>query len=561
MTRKILRRVLPWLVLAGSFAVLCVFEWRNISDLLDSDMASDMIYANLLAKEGAFFSPNWYYSSELRVFANHLSFTPLFLLTQDWRLVRGLGSMLTYALFVASVYAPIRHTSLKRFYPLVAAAMLMPLSVTYFHYSFVGTLYTHYYILSFWLMGLTLGQSEAAGRARAWRLGLLAALSVVAGLCGLRFLLFSALPLCASALYLRARAGRKAAPRTRRLAWGSLLSLGAMAAGAAVNLLVLSRLYTFQTFAEVTYTSLQPEAAGEFLRNLLSLLGFPESGSLFSSALAAAALSLLLVALIAWACWAALRAPGDAAPLAAAAPSAGDPSLSEIAVPSAPAADKSPAAAPSAGDPSLSEIGDRVLALFFLAAAVMHIGLLSLTSMPRNMYHFLPVSVYALPLAACALRRLPWPKRARAALAGGMACLLAATSAVNSLYFSRRDITYEPRMALESLLAEGYDCGYATFWRANVLTELSGGEVEMYSLGGPYDGPEAFDNLFPWLQLKAHDDTPPAGKVFVLLSKYEGETSLPVFSRLDPSHAVYESPYLIALGYESVEALRQDAAS
>ena len=196
MTRKILRRVLPWLVLAGSFAVLCVFEWRNISDLLDSDMASDMIYANLLAKEGAFFSPNWYYSSELRVFANHLSFTPLFLLTQDWRLVRGLGSMLTYALFVASVYAPIRHTSLKRFYPLVAAAMLMPLSVTYFHYSFVGTLYTHYYILSFWLMGLALGQCGASGRARAWRLILLAALSAVAGLCGLRFMLFSALPLC-----------------------------------------------------------------------------------------------------------------------------------------------------------------------------------------------------------------------------------------------------------------------------------------------------------------------------------------------------------------------------
>ena len=139
MSWKTLRRALPWLVLAGSFAVLCVFEWRNITDLLDSDMASDMIYANLLAKEGSFFSPNWYYSSELRVFANHLSFTPLFLLTQDWRLVRGLGSMLTYALFVLSVYPPLRHTSLKRFYPLVAAAMLLPLSVTYFHYSFVGT--------------------------------------------------------------------------------------------------------------------------------------------------------------------------------------------------------------------------------------------------------------------------------------------------------------------------------------------------------------------------------------------------------------------------------------
>ena len=538
-----LRRAVPWLVLAGCFAALCYFEWRNVGDLLDSDMASDLIYARLLAQEGTFFSPNWYYSSELRVFANHLSFTPLFLITQDWRLVRGLGSMLTYALFVLSLYAPLSQVGLRRQYPLVAAAMLLPLSVMYFHYSMVGTSYTHYYILSFLLLGLALGQCGASGRARAWRLILLGALSVAAGLCGLRFLLFSSLPLCASALYLWARAGRAAGPRTRRLAWGSLLSLGAMAAGAAVNLLVLSRLYTFQTFAEVTYTSFQPEAAGEFLRNLLSLLGFPENGSLFSPALAPAALSLLLLALIAWASWSALRAP---APGAAAAQSAILAQPGEAAAPS-PAETDAP--------------GDRVLALFFLAAAVMHIGLLSLTSMPRNAYHFLPISVYALPLAACALKRLPWPGRWRAALAGVLACLLAATSAVNSLYFSRRDVTYELRMALESLQAEGYDCGYATFWRANVLTELSGGEVEMYCLEGPYDGPEAFDTIFPWLQLKAHDDAPPAGKVFVLLSKYEGETSLPVFSRLDPSHAVYESPYLIALGYESVEALRQDAAS
>ena len=538
-----LRRAVPWLVLAGCFAALCYFEWRNVGDLLDSDMASDLIYARLLAQEGTFFSPNWYYSSELRVFANHLSFTPLFLITQDWRLVRGLGSMLTYALFVLSLYAPLSQVGLRRQYPLVAAAMLLPLSVMYFHYSMVGTFYTHNYILSFLLLGLALGQCGASGRARAWRLILLGALSVAAGLCGLRFLLFSSLPLCASALYLWVRAGRAAGPRTRRLAWGSLLSLGAMAAGAAVNLLVLSRLYTFQTFAEVTYTSFQPEAAGEFLRNLLSLLGFPENGSLFSPALAPAALSLLLLALIAWASWSALRAP---APGAAAAQSA------ILAQPGA-------AAAPSPAETDAP--GDRVLALFFLAAAVMHIGLLSLTSMPRNAYHFLPISVYALPLAACALKRLPWPGRWRAALAGVLACLLAATSAVNSLYFSRRDITYELRMALESLLAEGYDCGYATFWRANVLTELSGGEVEMYCLEGPYDGPEAFDTIFPWLQLKAHATEPPEGKVFVLLSKYEGETSLPVFSRLDPSHAVYESPYLIALGYESDAALREDAAS
>ena len=54
-------------MLAGCFAALCVFMWRNVTDLLDSDMASDMIYANLLAKEGSFLSTSWYYSTELRI--------------------------------------------------------------------------------------------------------------------------------------------------------------------------------------------------------------------------------------------------------------------------------------------------------------------------------------------------------------------------------------------------------------------------------------------------------------------------------------------------------------
>ena len=75
-----------------------------------------------------------------------------------------------------------------------------------------------------------------------------------------------------------------------------------------------------------------------------------------------------------------------------------------------------------AGDAAPAEdgaAGERVLALFFGAAALMHVGLLSLTSLPRNGYHFLPVSVYALPLAAGALRRLPWPGAGAGGAGGG----------------------------------------------------------------------------------------------------------------------------------------------
>lgn len=154
-----LRRILSWLALAVCFAVLCVFLWRNVTDLLDSDMASDMIYADLLRQEGSLLSSNWYYSSEIRILSNHLFFTPLFYLTRDWHLVRFLGTALSYVLLLLSLWTVTRQVGLRRWFPLIGAALLLPLSIAYTHYSLVGTFYMPHHILAFFLFALTLSQS------------------------------------------------------------------------------------------------------------------------------------------------------------------------------------------------------------------------------------------------------------------------------------------------------------------------------------------------------------------------------------------------------------------
>ena len=166
-----LRRILSWLALAVCFAVLCVFLWRNVTDLLDSDMASDMIYADLLRQEGSLLSSNWYYSSEIRILSNHLFFTPFFYLTRDWHLVRFLGTALSYVLLLLSLWTVTRQVGLRRWFPLIGAALLLPLSIAYTHYSLVGTFYMPHHILAFFLFALTLSQSApCTPRARALRL-------------------------------------------------------------------------------------------------------------------------------------------------------------------------------------------------------------------------------------------------------------------------------------------------------------------------------------------------------------------------------------------------------
>ncbi len=522
MLLRIARRAAPWVALACAFALLCVFEWRNVGDLLDSDMGSDMIYANLLFKEGRLLSPSWYYSTELRILHNHLFFTPLFYLTQDWRLVRFLGSVISYVLFLVSLGCLTRQLGLKRFFPLLGAALLLPLSEVYFHYTFISTFYTPYLILSFFLFALVLSQSAPLpSRARALRLAVLGVLSLLTGLSGFRFVISSALPLTLAALVLFLR--RRGHERARRLLLGSLVCLGAMVLGVLVNRLVLSRLYTFASYGDMGFTTFSFERVGQFFTGLLALLGFPAGKPVFSLALGPAALSWGLLGLGAWSVAATLRAPRGAA--------------------------------------EAPPFGEQLLALFVLFGTALFLCLAALTDMELYHYHFLPIAVYLAPLAAMRLQSLRLPSL-RIAAAGALAALLGVTCLINYPYFTRRDMTYEQRMLLETLSEEGYSTGYSTFWMGNVLTELSGGEVDMYVLKRPLNtAQDLLDRIYTWLQLKSHREAPPEGKVFILFSKWYGETDFPLYACLSSGHTLFESPNFIALGYDSFDALYADAQS
>ena len=68
---------------------------------------------------------------------------------------------------------------------------------------------------------------------------------------------------------------------------------------------------------------------------------------------------------------------------------------------------------------------------------------------------------------------------------------------------------------------QGYTRGYATFWQANVITELTDGAIEMWQV-------EDLASLAmrPWLQKTSHA-SPPEGRTFVLARPGEIDQSLP----------------------------------
>lgn len=67
MKKMTMKKAFPWLVLAAAYVLNLAFYAMFGMHNMDSDLASEMIYANLLNEEGKLISTSWLYSTELRV--------------------------------------------------------------------------------------------------------------------------------------------------------------------------------------------------------------------------------------------------------------------------------------------------------------------------------------------------------------------------------------------------------------------------------------------------------------------------------------------------------------
>ena len=85
-------RAAGWVWLAAAWLAGVALMWRFGRSLLDSDMASEMVLADLLNREGGVLSQNWYYSTELRVFCQQLLFKlGLLVFPGSWHAARMLA--------------------------------------------------------------------------------------------------------------------------------------------------------------------------------------------------------------------------------------------------------------------------------------------------------------------------------------------------------------------------------------------------------------------------------------------------------------------------------------
>ena len=464
---------------------------------LDSDMASELALASHLAKEGALISSTWAYSTEVRVLSTQLVFTPLMaLFPHNWRLVRTLGCLILQAALAASAYFCGRSLGArKRFALLFAGLSISVCSVVYAQMITIGAYYVPHAVLTNLYVGLTarLMTERKHGRRRGI-LALLIALSVLMGASSIRYLFCATIPAAAAGVWAYLfPAGDESAPGEERDQTGFLLTLIGFVFsfdGFLIGQKILPKIcdYDAARYGGVrlsAFTSADmPEMMQQALGGLARLMGYSEGSVLLSVHGLASVGALLLPAAAAILMGRALKA------------------------------------ARRDGN-NVLRVGVLTLAM---SAAITALSFVLLEDLYLNRY-WIPLMTLGAPvMAACLSRETNAPLRRGCALLFAGVVLTASAMQITST-MKHPEITDVQRERAAFLQESGLTFGYATFWNANVITELTNGEVEAVGITiAQNEKGQGVPRVSEWLEAQENRRMErPDERVFMLLTEAESE--------------------------------------
>ncbi len=262
---KKIGRLLPWLWLAAGYVLDLWFQLVPGKWIVDSDLASDMILANILNKEHSFFSHNWYYSTEIKAVGLHWFYKlGLLLFPNDWHLARTFGMAIALLLYSAVVLLLAHRIGLGNIGVWMAGALIWPFGRRYLIYAIYGgyyLVYTFFYILVLYFLFKSV---EKSGKACIKWCALACVVSLIACLNGVKQLMVFQAPLILAVMILLLLALNNC----KKTDWHSALlacdtevwltievsaTTFAGLVGYIINTKVLAIHYAFKSFSGVTW--------------------------------------------------------------------------------------------------------------------------------------------------------------------------------------------------------------------------------------------------------------------------------------------------------------------
>ena len=503
--------LIAWGIAAAWYLADVLYIWFHGNNVMNSDLAAELILAKELNREGTLLSTNWYYSSELRVLNTQLAYKLGFALFPDrWHAARTVAvAVLLLAMILVAVYFA-RAISYPLAGPILSVVLLAPYSKWYGWNVVFNSYYVPHIVLTLLALSLFLRTLQTRSGKRIVCIVLSIALAFTGGLGGVRQLMICYSPLLLTAVvYLLSYRKEKISKHRLRILGYSLLLFAASCAGYLINANVFSRTYSFQQQGTKQWGDLSLDNVFTCLSDLIGLFGWRSEVSIVSLEGIGNVLSLLLVVLLLYGAARCIRKC------------------------------------------SLSEI-EKLAVLFSLSAFAV---LLAVYGFAKDSYNesywslFLPDAFIGL-LLCLKYESASWRKNIVTFFCLG-------TLLINSiLTYQDPYISWVPddrgiHNAVAWLVENGYTQGIATFWNSDIITPLSNGKIEMWT-EVDVDAPRTHE----WLQVKSHDELPKEGKIFVIRPMSDLTDQDPTVNQYligTKDHLVYQDDNYFIYGYKNTE--------
>lgn len=479
-----------WIWFGVLAIIFVVYIVCNINMFIDSDGSSELVLSNLLAKEHQFISKNWFYSTELRVLNTQIIFSILFWFTGSYHFVRIAGTIILALILMLSYYFLLSSIGLKKYFPYTGAFLIAPFSGEYLNFVLVGNYYIPHIAISFVAMGLLFRTLKQKGKRRIVCLALSYILALVSGLGGPRQVIIFYLPLLLTLIWIILLSIIKNKPFTIDkiidIAQSVFISFICALVGYLINSKLLYKIYTFVVWEGLNFTPFSVSKFEGIINGFIGCMGY-KTGPLCLLTLCTNALAAALILGIALYYYKRVNSVKY---------------------------DKD-----YYGAQSENKFQESFLAVFFVMASMAMTVLYLFTDMRYEDRYLLPVLVFAFPLYTYLISRVR--REFYVVICSGIMVLALAGGIANYKIVSAEDRTAGLRDIAQAMQEMGYETGYATFWNANVITELSDGNIEMYAWTSAAEEVIDVDEVYMWLQKKDHLNTLPDGPVFIVFESSE----------------------------------------
>jgi hypothetical protein len=530
-------RIISGLGLGVTFLGLiftAVFSYRYGRQWLNSDHASEMVLGKLLAEENVLVSRQWHYSTELRLIYQTIFTMPLFKLfggLNNWAFIRAAAIFLNNALLIAAYIFMMRQIRIQNKWICLSAVFLIaPLSGSYWDIVTFGGYYVFFIIQNFCCLGLFFALTASSAVKRRFRRDfiLFSILSLILGVQGIRSLLCIQIPLMLTCFSARRINRLNGAPQKNLPVYLGIFSFALCCIGFVINYL-LRFIYSFHSFENIRMDNNLYESfftkLGQNTISLFSFFGFTGGWSVLSARGILDILAIIFTLCLLGSMIVFLR-------------------QNHIC--------QCVRQEHNCNENSSNQ--KQFIVLYFFVSLIFNAFVFQIIDQGITLRYFIPFLILFVPLLAVLFEKTEGK---------GSALSKTGTLAVVFLFiFTRSLFNFQELRGYDANNSRtGYikylsdhklNFGFASFWNANVTTELTNGEIGIAGLEPSGLEPGVKFNIQGWLNPKKYyDRSYYDGESFLLLTRAEWETARQTGRPFTEKTPDYDDGEFIILRYPS----------